>query len=79
MADEVGGLVDDEQVGVFVDDGEQFFQAGNLTTEGHGGTQISGKPEHQAEKSDGKELQIGADGRQIQISGSPNDRLLALR
>ena len=27
MADEVGGLVDDEQIGVLMDDGEQFFQA----------------------------------------------------
>ena len=28
MADEVGRLVNDEQVGVLVDDGEQFFQTG---------------------------------------------------
>ena len=27
VADEVGRLVDDEEVGVFVDDGKQFFQA----------------------------------------------------
>ena len=37
MANEVGRLVDDEQVGVLVDDGEQFFQTAGLN---HGWTRM---------------------------------------
>ena len=41
MADEARRFVDDQQVGVFVEDGEQVFQArGILTTDGHGWTRI---------------------------------------
>jgi hypothetical protein len=41
MTDEVGGFVDDEEVGILVDDGKQFFQAGMiLTTEEHSWTWI---------------------------------------
>ena len=36
MTDEAGRFVDDQQVGVFVEDGEQVFQAREmLTTNGH--------------------------------------------
>ncbi len=38
VADEVGGFVNDEEVGVFVDDGEQFFQADNILPQRHGET-----------------------------------------
>jgi len=37
MADEVGGFVNDEQVGVLVDDVEQFFQVQKLN---HGRTRL---------------------------------------
>ena len=40
MTDEIGRFVDDEQVGVFVDDGEQFFQTLKIKPCGQGWTQI---------------------------------------
>jgi hypothetical protein len=37
MTNQSGRFVDDQQAGVFVDDGEQVFQAREiLTTDGHG-------------------------------------------
>ena len=41
VADQAGGFIDDQQVGVFVENLKQFFQARFiLTTDERGGTQI---------------------------------------
>ena len=50
MAHEVGGFVDGEEIGVFVDDGEKFFQTRGSLPQRHRGTEKKRRMKRRARK-----------------------------